>query len=123
MDVPGESSRAERVKSGTAGAAPAHPADIELRKSSELRIRWVDGHESVIPLIELRRKCPCATCKAAREERERNPLAILNVRSSESDFATAASAELVGHYALRIRWKDGHDTGIYDFGMLRRLGS
>lgn len=104
------------------GAAPAHPAVIELRKSSDLRIRWTDGHESVIPLAVLRKSCPCATCRAAREERERNPLAILNVRSSESDFATAMAAELVGHYALRIHWKDGHDTGIYEFSLLRRLG-
>lgn len=122
MEVLGENSRDQRMMSGMSGAAPAHPADIELRKSSDLRIRWTDGHESVIPLVELRRNCPCATCRAAREERERNPLAILSVRSSESDFATAASAELVGHYALRIRWNDGHDTGIYDFGLLRRLG-
>ena len=29
--------------------------------------------------------------------------------------------EPVGRYALRIRWSDGHDTGIYDFQMLRDM--
>jgi DUF971 family protein len=35
---------------------------------------------------------------------------------------TARSAELVGHYGLRMVWNDGHDTGIYDYALLRRLG-
>jgi DUF971 family protein len=29
--------------------------------------------------------------------------------------------EPVGNYALRFRWSDGHDTGIYTFDFLRRL--
>lgn len=33
----------------------------------------------------------------------------------------AASAELVGSYALRIVWADGHNAGIYDFAYLREL--
>jgi DUF971 family protein len=37
-------------------------------------------------------------------------------------MATIASAELVGNYAVRVRWADGHDTGIYDFALLRALG-
>jgi DUF971 family protein len=27
----------------------------------------------------------------------------------------------VGHYAVTIRWSDGHDTGIYSFERLRRI--
>jgi DUF971 family protein len=30
--------------------------------------------------------------------------------------------EPVGHYALRIRFSDGHDTGIYTWRYLRELG-
>ncbi len=33
-----------------------------------------------------------------------------------------AGAELVGQYGLRITWADGHDTGIYDYELLRSLG-
>lgn len=36
-------------------------------------------------------------------------------------MVTAAGAELVGNYGLRIRWNDGHDLGIYDFEYLRSL--
>ena len=30
--------------------------------------------------------------------------------------------EKVGHYALRLFWKDGHADGLYTFEMLRKLG-
>jgi DUF971 family protein len=29
----------------------------------------------------------------------------------------------VGGYALRPRWKDGHETGIYSFSYLRELAA
>jgi DUF971 family protein len=31
------------------------------------------------------------------------------------------SMQLVGNYALKIRWSDGHDMGLYTWGHLRRL--
>lgn len=100
----------------------AHPVEFVLGRTSHLMVRWADGHESQIPLAELRKACPCASCRAAREERARNPLAVVQPGESPDDMVIAETAELVGHYALRIRWKDGHDTGIYDFGLLRSLG-
>ena len=27
----------------------------------------------------------------------------------------------VGHYALRLIWSDGHDTGLYALGKLRQM--
>jgi len=30
-------------------------------------------------------------------------------------------AELVGNYAMKIEWSDGHDSGIYSFQYLREL--
>ena len=97
------------------------PVAIDLDRRKELRIRWADGHESVYPLALLRRACPCAGCRAEREARQRNPLHILTGTASPQEMATADQAELVGHYAFRIRWKDGHDTGIYDYRTLRAL--
>jgi DUF971 family protein len=34
---------------------------------------------------------------------------------------TARGAELVGNYAMRIDFSDGHSTGIYTFEFLREL--
>lgn len=95
------------------------PLALDLDRQKELRIRWTDGHESVYPLEALRRACPCATCRAEREARQRNPLHVLAGSADRRAMTTVDQAELVGRYALRIRWNDGHDTGIYDFQTLR----
>jgi DUF971 family protein len=33
----------------------------------------------------------------------------------------ATGAELVGNYAVRIRFSDGHETGLYAWALLREL--
>lgn len=72
-----------------------------------------------MPLAKLRRLCPCASCKAEREEATKNPLAIL--KADPTDIRVI-SAKTVGNYAIQLFWSDGHDSGIFDFGMLRTLG-
>lgn len=99
-----------------------HPLELDLERSVRLRIRWADGAESRIPLERLRASCPCATCRALREERARNPLLVLPKATSAAALSTVEKAELAGAYALRVTWRDGHDTGIYDFRLLRELG-
>jgi len=104
-------------------SGPTRPIELNLDRKKHLWIRWADGLESVIPLAKLRAACPCAGCRADREERSRNPLAVVRAVANADDLVTAVNAELQGNYALRILWKDGHDTGIYDFELLRRLGT
>ena len=103
------------------GDPSIQPLELDLDRLRQLRIRWADGHNSVLPLVLLRQNCPCATCRTERDERARNPLRIVQVPADERDLITASDAQLVGRYALRIVWKDGHETGIYDFATLRRL--
>src|SRR5262245_32091435 len=86
-----------------------YPLELDLQRESHLRIRWSDGREGNIPLPKLRRACPCATCRAMREEEARNPLRVLGSAPDVVQAARVASAELVGNYALRITWRDGHD--------------
>ncbi len=42
----------------------------------------------------------------------------------EERDATADVVDVVpvGRYAIQIRWGDGHDTGIYTYDSLRRMG-
>ncbi len=98
------------------------PLDIELDRTKELRIRWSDGALSVIPLATLRKACPCAGCRAEQEQATKQALPVVPDPATQHDMAEAEQARLVGNYALRVRWKDGHDTGIYDYGLLRSLG-
>lgn len=76
----------------------------------------------MIALVELRRGCPCAACRAQREALASNPLTVLPSAGRPEELAVAEAIEPVGHYAVRLRWRDGHETGIYDYRLLRSLG-
>jgi DUF971 family protein len=104
-----------------ANAGRFAPADIEIDRDRWIRVRWADGVETRTELAELRKACPCATCRADREQRQRNPLHVLARAPVGREDVTIAEGELVGRYALRLRWKDGHETGIYDFRTLREI--
>jgi DUF971 family protein len=96
------------------------PANIIIdREAGRLRLTWSDGHVSDYPLRWVRSHCPCATC---REERRRAALDTdpLRLHSGPPPSTQVAGAELVGNYALRLRWSDGHDSGIFSFEALRR---
>jgi len=45
---------------------------------------------------------------------------ILDVEGLDPDIAIE-EMQLVGNYALKIRWSDRHDTGLYTWPHLRRL--
>jgi len=67
----------------------------------------------------LRKYCPCAGCQGERDILGRTILPI--VKTTYDGPITANGAELVGNYALRIDWSDGHSAGIYTFAYLRQL--
>lgn len=95
------------------------PRDIAVdRAAGRLTITWGDQHTSEYALRWLRANCPCATC---REERRVAALQtdLLTLSAGPLPSTQIAGAELVGNYALRLRWTDSHDTGIYAFSLLR----
>jgi len=85
-----------------------------------LRVLWRDGHESLIPLVELRRACPCATCGDAARETGK-PSALRMARGPALSELALSRIAGVGRYAVQCFWADGHDTGIYSFELLRSL--
>jgi DUF971 family protein len=87
---------------------------------SELAIAWNDGEESFLPLEILRRACPCATCGG--EPDVLGNLSRPNVSYTPHSFVLQGW-ELVGGYATRLRWQDGHSSGIYSYQYLRRLAA
>ncbi len=96
------------------------PDDIKLNlKEQKLVIAWQDGHRSEFELGRLRRVCPCATC---RKERDTPPtsLPILKIPAGVGKIEVV-DAELMGHYAINLKWSDGHNSGIYDYKYLRAL--
>jgi DUF971 family protein len=94
-------------------------ADISEERQA-LEVTWADGHRSAFPLKYLRSRCPCATCRTAREEARTNPFHVVSGGETAASYVIAG-VEPVGRYGMRIAWKDGHATGIYTFEYLREL--
>ncbi len=101
------------------------PTRIDLKRDRGLTLEWGDGSTSYYSVAYLRKMSPSAEQRQLREEMERNPLTVLpsGGRGAGGDGAslTAEAAELVGRYAIRIRFSDGHDTGIYSWSYLREI--
>ena len=90
------------------------PTGVELDRERGLTLQWPDGATARFGLEDLRVNCPCAACRGRREQgldAWPGPGAPQPLR--------AESAELVGAWGIRITWNDGHDTGIYAWGILR----
>jgi len=94
------------------------PTNIQ-QIGDELAIVWNDCTESFLKLETLRRACPCAACGG-------EPDALGNVLRPDVSYTEKSfqltGFDLVGGYALQPHWGDGHNSGIYGFTYLRRLG-
>jgi len=86
------------------------PLSIALAPGS-LTLQWSDG-TSMLPAALLRASCRCASCQTAR----------LRGEAVDGGAATLVDALPVGHYALQLRFDDGHERGIYPWQALRELG-
>ncbi len=101
------------------------PLKLEVRGGDRLFIAWSDGQQREITFGELRKACPCATCREKRSEpaQPSGGLGGLPVLSlAEARPLTVQGMRPVGHYAYSIAFSDGHDTGIYTLELLRGLG-
>src|SRR5678810_723221 len=76
-------------------------------------IDWADGHKGIYPHDQLRGYCPCAGCQGHSGE--------INFIPAEGQSLELDEIEPVGNYALRLKWFDGHSSGIYSFRYLRSL--
>ena len=99
------------------------PEHIAISKSKGLKIDWNDGHRSEYTVAYLRDQCPCASCTGAHgtEPQKSSYSAPPNPFQMFKPTLKMNSVEEMGHYAIRILWSDGHNTGIYSFDHLRRI--
>ena len=91
-----------------------YPVKIEIKEQKFLKISWDDDYQSEIGLMELRKACPCAICDSENKDLDPSHFMVLNSNQFE-----LIDVKIVGQYALGITWKDGHNTGIYEFNYLR----
>lgn len=93
-----------------------NPVKIKVSQQKELFIKWDDDSESLIHLKKLRKLCPCATCITLRERQSKTYIPIFNENQIK-----ISNISIVGNYAIGITWKDGHNTGIYEYVFLKNL--
>lgn len=93
--------------------ATATPIPVEInlhQKSHILAIRFSDGASFEYPCEYLRVFSPAAEVKAS------------NTPVTGKEHVNIDRIEPQGQYAIRLLFDDGHDTGIYSWGSLYRLG-
>lgn len=95
--------------------SPERPTDIRIRKrSGQLELTYGDGSSYVIPFELLRVCSPSAEVQG--HGGSDGPL------QTGKRSVLVTGAEMVGNYALRLIFSDGHSTGIFSWGYLGELG-
>lgn len=98
---------------------------VHMTTGEGVEIEWKDGHQSKWSFPWLRDACPCATCHEERQHTGRKmgepkpkPVEMFAMYQAP---AKPTSVEKVGNYALKFKWNDGHEAGIYSWDHLRRV--
>ncbi len=94
-----------------------NPEDIQL-VGGELCIRWENGTETYLPAEHLRKNSP-----SAENIGEKDIFGQQYGGDGPKEFPgiRILGWEIVGNYALRPAFSDGHNSGIYSWDYLRRL--
>lgn len=91
------------------------PTEIRLQKKSrQLAVEFSDGSHFELPFEYLRVHSPSAEVKGHGPGQE--------VLQTGKENVQITALEPVGHYAIRIVFDDGHDTGLYTWQYLHELG-
>ncbi|MCA9020875.1 MAG: DUF971 domain-containing protein [Planctomycetaceae bacterium] len=101
------------------------PTPIELKKlegENALLIGWDDGQRRRYTYAELRKACPCVTCRNEKKQAAADPVKLPILTPLEARPVLVDKMSLAGNYAYRITFSDGHNTGLFTFEHLRELG-
>ena len=91
------------------------PIDIKaLTAQRRLAVTW-HSRQVEFPFVFLRGQCACAQCV-----NEWTGERMLDLASIPADIAIV-KMELVGSYAVRIDWTDGHNSGLFTWERLLEL--
>lgn len=103
------------------------PKKVRVMKTegTGVAIEWKDGHRSEWNFAWLRNACPCATCHEEREQSGRKPGEPKPKPNTPLVMyqppIRPVEVTPVGNYAMKFKWTDGHESGIYSWEYLRRV--
>ena len=103
-----------RPDPGRGGDAVRATEIVLKRKDKMLEVTFADGASFTLPAELLRAESPSAEVRGHGPDQKR----IVAGRRHVGILAV----EPVGNYAVRLRFDDLHDTGIYSWRYLRELG-
>jgi DUF971 family protein len=99
----------------SAPSARPRPVEIRLKKAEKvLEVDFEDGRRFCLPAELLRVESPSAEVQGHSPTQKQTVAGRRHVGIME--------VEAVGRYAVRLRFDDLHDTGIYSWDTLYRLG-
>ncbi|MDX1635543.1 MAG: DUF971 domain-containing protein [Marinobacter sp.] len=91
------------------------PVDIKIRKQSRLmRLEYTDGKVHELPFELLRVYSPSAEVRGHGNGPGK-------LQTGKRDVLVTGAA-MVGNYALKLTFSDGHDSGLFSWDYLRELG-
>jgi len=91
------------------------PTEIKLHRQSRiLEVVFDDGQQFNLPCEYLRVYSPSAEVQGHGPGQE-----VLQTGKSEVNIE---SIKPIGHYAIGLSFSDGHDTGLYSWKTLYKLG-
>ncbi|MBF0309535.1 MAG: DUF971 domain-containing protein [Magnetococcales bacterium] len=91
------------------------PTEIrQIRSEKRLEIAWNTGEKFSYTTEYLRTHCPCADCQGHTPDQ-----AKLIDGKQDVDVGSIIP---VGHYAIKLVFSDGHDTGVFSWETLYELG-
>ena len=94
---------------------PPRPTEIKLRKADKtLTVSLTNGDSFTFTAEYLRVESPSAEVQGHAPDQK--------VLVPGKRYVGIANVEAVGHYAVRLTFNDGHDTGIYTLPYLHQLG-
>lgn len=90
------------------------PTEIRIRRSTRaLDLTFNDGTSASLPAEYLRVESPSAEVQGHAPDQK-----ILVIGKQDVNIV---AVEPIGNYAIRIRFTDGHATGIYTWPFLKQL--
>jgi DUF971 family protein len=95
-----------------------YPVQIK-KEDNKLIIKWSNDETQEVTMQQLRDACPCVNCKGESVIFE--SYIPIKTPFKPAGFYEIDKIESVGNYAVQIKWKDGHDTGIYSWDVLRAI--
>ena len=95
---------------------PPVATEIRVRRATKvLEVNFDDGHEAKLPAEYLRVESPSAEVQGHAPDQK--------VLVAGKRDVNISQVEPIGNYAIRIRFTDGHDTGIFTWAYLHELSA